>query len=323
MGLVNNMRIVRIKKNNIINIASVELPQVQSDEVLVSNTFLGVNYIDIQQIHGVFKPASVVPGVEAVGKIECVGERVTDFKIGDRVGYCTLYGTYCEKKIIKSQHLIRIPDDIPDDVVVAVLFKGMIAHSLLRRVYILQPDARVLVHDANTDVGQLICQWADYLKAIVIGTVNDDSKANTALDNGCEYVLNYRDVDCATNIMDLTKELGVHAVYDSVGLNTCKLSFEVLTTFGVYALYYETSGAVPQINPQILKSRSTFFTYASVFHYKTNRFEMGMAAREIFHMVRMKYLKPKIAKVYNLTNVEEALKDLDIGNLDGQLIIKI
>ena len=317
------MKAIMVKRGAIEKL-HVKLPQYKEDEVLVANTFLGVNYFDIQKKKGIENNTDwPILGVEAIGKIENVGGLVTDFQVGDRVGYCSLYGAYCEKKIIKPRYLIRVPEHISDEIAAAVLFKGMIAHYLLKRTYIVQPNAMILVHNADSDVGQLICQWADYLKAVVIGTVHSDDRAEIALDNGCEYVLNYYDKDCANNIMDITNGSGVNVVYDSVGRKTCRLSFEVLAMFGVYAVYYEISGAIPPIDPRILKSRSTFFTNTSVFHYKHHQFEVGMTAQEIFEMVRHKCLRPKIAKVYNFSEIERAHQDLENNCLDGQLIIKI
>ncbi|MBQ4874705.1 MAG: quinone oxidoreductase [Rickettsiaceae bacterium H1] len=318
------MKAIIVKQNGVIAKTEVKLSKLKDTEVLVANTFLGVNYFDIHKKKGLINSETIPTlGVEAIGKIENIGESVNDFKTGDRVGYCSLYGTYYEKRIIDSKHLIRIPDYIEDKIAAAVLFKGMIAHYLLKRAYIVQPSSTILVHDADSDIGQLICQWADYLKAMVIGTVTSDDRAEIALNNGCEYALNYQDEDCRQNIMEITNGRGVNAIYDSVGLKTCKLSFEVLTMFGIYVLYDETSGSVPPIDPKILKSRSTFFTNTSVFHYKSNQFEMGMTVQEIFQMVKRKYLTPKIAKIYNLDEIDQAHKDLEKKSLDGQLIIKV
>ncbi len=317
------MRILKITRQGKLKVVHCEVPELGPHDVLVANTFLGINYIDIQQKKKVIKCEREIPGVEAVGKVENVGEMVQNFQVGDRVGYCTLYGAYCEKRVIDSKCLIKIPDFISDELVAAILFKGIFVHSLLRRVYIVIKGARVLVHDADSDIGQIICQWASFSKTTVIGTVSSDDRAEIALDNGCEYVVNYTDSDCIDNIMEVTEGCGVNAVYDSVGLKTCKISFGVLTFFGIYVLFYETSGPLPSVDLKMLKSRSTFFTAPSVFHYKSSEFELNLSVIEIFEMVKKKYLNPKIAKVYTFDEIEQAHEDLEKKHLNGQLIVKI
>lgn len=304
---------------------SQKVPSLNDDQVLVRNKCFGLNYMDLQQMRVELKDKMpYTPGIEGIGVVENIGDSVRDFKVGDRVGYCTLpYGAFCEKRLIEPKFLVRIPDDISDEVAAAVLFKGMVAHYLLRRVYIIQKTARILVHDADKDIGQIICQWASYFQATIIGTVNSDDRAQIALDNGCEYVVNYQDEHCSDNIMDITEGEGVNVVYDSVGLKTCKLSYQVLSMFGIYALYYNTSGEVPAIDPKIIKSRSTFFTNTSIFHYKSNQFELGMTAMEIFQMIRYKYLKPRIVKTLPFSEIGRVFQDVNNFSLSGQTIIKV
>ncbi len=315
------MKAIIIKQDGSLGKYDVNLPKIKSDQVLIKNTCLGVNNCDTYQARN--KSQMSILGVEAIGEVVELGASVSDFKIGDRVGYCSLYGTYSEYKIIKPKHLVRIPSYITDEIAAAVLFKGTVAHYLLRRAYILRKGACILVHDADSDVGQLLCQWASYLEAKVIGTVSDDDRAEIALDSGCEYVVNYYDTESIENIFEITQGMGVNAVYDSVGRATCKLSFGVLAMLGVYIVYDETSGAIPKIDPQILKSRSLFFTNSSVFHYKSDQMEMNLTAREVFSMVRLKRLKPKIAGVYTFEEVKKAREDLNSKTLDGQLIVKL
>ena len=319
------MKAIIVKNIGSLQITSVDLPKIGEHDVVISQRYLGINYADIQQTQGGMNyNFPFVPGVEAVGVIEKVGAAVKDFKIGERVGYCTLlYGAYCEKRVVNQRFLIRIPDHVSDAIAATILFKGMIAHYLLRRLYIAQPQSTILVHDADSDIGQIICQWANFLKATVIGTVGSDERADIALNNGCQYVVNYNDDACAENIMEITKNIGVNVVYDSIGLKTCRISFEVIAVFGIYAQYYNTSGDVPPIDQKILRSRSIFFTCPSLFHYKAQQFETGITAMEMFDLLKQGSIKPKVAKTYQFNEVHQAHKDLKSNTLNGQLIVKV
>ena len=64
----------------------------------VKHTAIGVNFIDTYHRSGLYPlPLPSGLGSEAAGVVEAVGEGVTGFKIGDRVGYCSgAIGSYAE-----------------------------------------------------------------------------------------------------------------------------------------------------------------------------------------------------------------------------------
>src|SRR5262245_25248313 len=82
-------------------------------EVKVRHEAIGLNFVDVYQRTGLYKldlPAT--PGGEAVGIIQAVGEGVTEFEPGDRVGYATGSGAYADERLITTNRLVRIPDFI-------------------------------------------------------------------------------------------------------------------------------------------------------------------------------------------------------------------
>ena len=60
------------------------------------------------------------------------------------------------------------------------MLKGLTAQFLLRRTYFVKPGDIILVHAAAGGMGLLLCQWAKYLGATVIGTVSSEEKAEKA-----------------------------------------------------------------------------------------------------------------------------------------------
>ena len=58
-------------------------------QVQVRHTAIGVNFIDTYHRTGLYPlPLPSGLGSEAAGTVAALGEGVTGFKIGDRVGYC-------------------------------------------------------------------------------------------------------------------------------------------------------------------------------------------------------------------------------------------
>jgi NADPH2:quinone reductase len=95
-------------------------PSPAAGQVTVSQTKMGLNFLDVYQTSGVYPfPENdvFVPGNEGVGKVLAVGEGVTAFKEGDRVGYPMVVGAFAEERVIAADRLVQLPDDVSDDAV--------------------------------------------------------------------------------------------------------------------------------------------------------------------------------------------------------------
>lgn len=80
-------------KNSEVKVNSIAKPAISSKEILVRNTFAGINFIDTYHRSGLYyRETPFVLGVEGTGVVEEIGDSVYeennfDFKIGDRVAY--------------------------------------------------------------------------------------------------------------------------------------------------------------------------------------------------------------------------------------------
>ena len=76
-------------KNSAVSLTSIKKPFPTGNELLVKNTYAGVNFIDTYHRSGLYKKDTpFVLGVEGVGVIEELGPKVTgNFVHNDRVAY--------------------------------------------------------------------------------------------------------------------------------------------------------------------------------------------------------------------------------------------
>ena len=58
-----------------------------------------------------------------------------------------------------AEKLVRLPDDIGDEVIAAALLKGMTAQYLLRRTHKVKAGETIVFHAAAGGVGQIAVQW--------------------------------------------------------------------------------------------------------------------------------------------------------------------
>ena len=294
-------------------------------EVLIKQTAIGVNFFDVCFRRGQFKLDKVpaILGLEACGIIESVGEGVTDYKVGERVAYATGgIGAYTEKRIINQRHLVVPPKELSDVQVAGSLLKGLMAHTLLHRVYIAARVKKVLIHAAAGGLGHLMCQWAKHLGLEVFGTVGSDEKISFAKGIGCDHVINYKTTDFVEQISSITNHSGVGLVYDSVGKDTLEKSLECLLQLGMCVSFGESSGATQKLDLNRLLLNSLYITRPTLALYKANRIELVLAANEVFAALTKGVLKPKIT-TYPFQDVAKAHKDLESRKTMGSLVLTV
>ncbi|AIL65935.1 Quinone oxidoreductase 1 [Rickettsiales bacterium Ac37b] len=291
--------------------------------VLIKHTAIGINFIDVYYRNGSYSLPKLpaILGFEACGYVEEIGEGVEGITIGERYAYATApMGSYCDTRIIDPQYLIAVPEGISDEQASSTLFKGLTAHYLLRRTFFVKPDDKILIHAAAGGVGQLLCSWARFLRATVIGTVGSEEKVETALKNGCHHVINYNTTDFAKEVNNITEGQGVAVVYDSIGKNTLLKSIECLSNFGLLVSFGQSSGMPDPIDLSVLSPKSLFITRPSLFNYKSDRMELILSANEIFELLKRNILACNINK-YNFDNVIQAHQDLEERKTQGSSVL--
>ena len=105
----------------------------------------------------------------------------------------SLLGAYATERNLPADRAVKLPPKIDDRTGAAMMLKGMTAQYLLRRTYKVKKGDTILVHAAAGGVGLLLCQWAKYLGATVIGTTGSKEKAELARKNGAHHTILYNE----------------------------------------------------------------------------------------------------------------------------------
>lgn len=292
-------------------------------QVLVRNTAVGLNFIDVYQRTGLYPlPLPLTLGMEGAGVVEAVGPKVKEFKVGDRVAYANPIGSYAEVCLRPVERLVKIPAGVSDRIAAAIMLKGMTAWYLVKRTYKVRKGDTILVHAAAGGVGQILCQWAKHLGATVIGTVGSDEKAVLAKKAGCKHVIVTSREKFVDRVKEIIKGKGVPVVYDGVGKDTFMDSLDCLAPLGMMASFGNASGAVTQFNPGVLAQKgSLFLTRPTLFTYTGKREDLVRAARDLFAVVKNKAVRISINQTYPLRDAAQAHIDLEARKTTGSTIL--
>ncbi|MBZ5506923.1 MAG: quinone oxidoreductase [Acidobacteriia bacterium] len=321
------MRAIQVKKTGgpeVLTLVDVPIPKPKANEAVVKIAASGVNFIDCYFREGRY-PAALpfIDGQEAAGTVTEVGSDVKSVKVGDRVAYSNVMGTYAEYAAVPAERLVRVPDGITDQQAAAAMLQGMTAHYLINTTYPLKKGETALVHAAAGGVGLLLVQMARNIGARVIGTVGSEEKARLAREAGADEVILYSQQDFEAETKRLTDGKGVHVVYDGVGQSTFEKGLNVLRPRGHMVLFGAASGPVAPVDPikQLMQKGSLTLTRPSLIHYVSTREELEQRAGDIFNMIAAGKLKLRIEYVYKLEQAEQAHRDLEGRKTTGKILL--
>ncbi len=300
------------------------IPEPSAGQVRLKVEVVGVNYIDTYQRSGAYPmPVPFVPGQEAAGVVDAVGDGVAEFQIGDRAGFgFGVSGAYSEYVIVPVEKLIPIPNGTPTRLAAASMLQGMTAHYLTHSTFPLHAGHTALIHAAAGGTGQLVVQMAKRRGARVIATVGSPEKVKIAEQLGADAVINYTDQDFEAEVKRLTDGAGVDVVYDSVGAATWEGSLNCLKRRGMMVLFGQSSGAVPPFDPQLLNAKgSLYLTRPSLAAYTAARAELLERASEVFSWIAEGSLHVSVQHEFPLRQAAEAHIALTSRKTTGKILL--
>src|SRR6266850_2071620 len=280
------------------------------DEVLLKQTAVGVNFIDTYFRSGLYpwpQGEPLIPGGEGAGVVEEVGKDVKGLSVGDRVAYTTPHGAYRETRVMKAERLVKLPVGVSDEVAAAIMLKGLTAHYLLHRTFLVRPGQYVLFHAAAGGVGLIAGQWLAGLGAIAIGTVGSADKAALARRHGYAHVINYKTEDFAKRVAEITEGRGVSVVYDSVGKDTYRGSLKCLRRLGHFVSFGQSSGMITDFKLSDLANHGSLSaTRPILFDYIATHDELEQAADALFAEIASGRIMVQVHQTFPLRNAAEA-----------------
>ncbi|HLH05755.1 MAG TPA: quinone oxidoreductase [Terriglobales bacterium] len=320
------MKAIQVEKTGgpeVLTLVDLPIPKAKANEAVVKIEAIGVNFIDVYFREGRY-PAAVpfVNGQEAAGTVTELGGDVTAVKVGDRVAYWGLLGSYAEYASVPADRLVRVPDKLDFKQAAAALLQGMTAHYLVYSTYPLKKGEACLIHAAAGGVGLLLVQMAKHIGARVIATAGSDAKCQLAKQAGADEVINYSTADFEAETKRLTDGKGVHVIYDGVGKTTFDKDLNILRPRGYLVLFGGASGAVPPFDPIKLSQKgSLFLTRPTLGHYTLTREELEWRAGDVFRWITEGKLKLRIEHIYKLDDVQRAHRDLEGRKTTGKLVL--
>jgi NADPH:quinone reductase len=318
---------VRVHKTGgpeVLTYEDVEVPAPGPGQIRIKQHASGVNFIDTYFRSGLYPAPSMpfVSGNEGAGEVVALGSGVTDFKVGDRVGYVAPLGAYSEERVLQADRAVKIPDGISHEQAAGMMLKGMTAEYLVQRTFKVQKGHNVLIHAAAGGVGLILGQWANHVGANVIGTVGTKDKAELAKANGYHHTILYRDEDFVERVKDITKGAMCEVVYDGVGNDTFPKSLDCLKPLGMFVSFGSASGPIKAFDINLLQFKGSLFaTRPTLNTYNAKREALLKSAADLFAVVSSGKVKIPVNQKYPLKDAQKAHSDLEGRKTTGSIIL--
>jgi NADPH2:quinone reductase len=297
-------------------------PTPKPGEAVVSIEAVGVNFLDIYHRMGVYPiPLPITIGQEGAGVVRSVGEGVTSVKVGDRVAWTGIFGSYADVNAIPADRLVQVPAGLQTKQAAAVMLQGITAHYLATSTYPLKPGDTALVHAGAGGVGLLLTQIAKMRGARVISTVSTPEKAALSRSAGADEVVMYTEQDFEAEVKRLTDGRGVQVVYDSVGQTTFEKGLNSLAPRGMMVLFGQSSGKPDKIYPTALQKGSLFLTRPTIVNYTAGRAELESRANDVLTWVQNGKLRLRTEFEFPLKDAKTAHEALEGRKTTGKVLL--
>ena len=113
------------------------VPEAAPGSVLVRVHHAGINFMDIHTRQGKYEKSRTYPvrlpctlGMEGAGEVVALGEGVTTHRIGDRVAWCIVWGSYAEYAVVPAWQAVKVPEAVRSEGISAPLVAGVIAAAI-------------------------------------------------------------------------------------------------------------------------------------------------------------------------------------------------
>jgi putative PIG3 family NAD(P)H quinone oxidoreductase len=312
----------------VLQFEDVPSPVFGAEDILVSVAATALNRADLLQRMGFypnpFPSGPEIPGLEFAGTVKAVGERVTSWKVGDKVMGVVSGGAYAEELVLHERQAMAVP-------------AGMSLHdaAAIPEVFITAWDALVvqggltsgrwaLVHAGASGVGSAGIQIAKAIGARIIVTCSA-GKVQSCRDLGADVVVDYGSQDFVEEVQKATGGQGVDVILDVIGGDYVERNVASLAVKGHIIQVGVMAGKPVPFNVGALLAKRAGITGTTLRARPldekiaiTQRF-----AAEMLPLFDTGALKPVIDSVYPIADIAKGQEYMASNGNVGKIVITI
>ncbi|MBK7150860.1 MAG: zinc-binding dehydrogenase [Sandaracinaceae bacterium] len=327
-------------KANVLELRESPDPEPKAGEVRVRVHAAGLNFAEVMARQGLYPDAPkmpFVPGYEAAGLVDAVGEGVTSVKVGDRVAALTRFGGHADCVVVPENQIFGMPASMTFEQAAALPVNYLTAYHMLFQVARIKPGDHVLIHMAAGGVGTAVLQLCKTVPDITTYGTASAGKHDYVRSHGCDHAIDYRTNDYVEEIKKLTDGRGVNLIMDALGGRDWKKGYSILRSSGqliAFGWANMNSGEKRNLG-RILKELTGLPLFSPRNFMDDNRGMSGVNLGHLWHEVDMLAdqaralmvlfeqgkIMPHVDKVFPFAEAAEAHRYLEQGKNVGKVVL--
>jgi len=310
----------------VVAFAEVPRPVPTGDLMRVRVHATALNRGDVLQRQGEYEiPAgqSTIPGVEVAGTVDALGERVTGFRLGERVFGVVEGGGFAEYCLLDQGMANRIPEGWGFREAAAAAESGLTSNETLFTLGGLEAGQRVLIHAGASGIGTTMIQMAHHVGATVFATVGSQEKADAVRTLGVSGAIHHRRQDFVQEVLNWSDGRGIELVMDFVGGAYLSRNLEVLRPGGCLVVVGLLEGLEAPINLlRVVEKRLQLKGSSLRLRPMEEKREVNRRYQQRWLDVLGRHmLRPIIHAEYPLAEVKAAQEEMEAHRNIGKLIL--
>ena len=312
----------------------VPIPEIGSDDVLVKIMVAGVNPLDNMIIRGEVKMITpyklpLILGNEFSGVVEEVGNNVDEFSVGDRV-YCRMpldkIGAFAEFAAVNKNALAKIPDYLSFEQAACVPLTALTAYQSFDLMKV-KENERIFISGGTGSLGAMAIPIAKSfgLKVITNGSAKNKERV---IDLGVDEFIDYRTQDYSEILSD------IDYVLDTLGEKELEKEFKILKNDGILVSLKGMPNKEFAQRMGLSSIKKVLFgvvgrKFDKMAQKKNQKYyflfvnENGAQLSQVSKIFEQNKIQPSIDEIFELSEVNKALKKVDNGGSKGKTLIKI
>ncbi len=300
-------------------------PEVGENEILIDVKAAGLNFPDVLMIQGKYQsqpPMPFIPGGELAGIVSAVGDKVTRYKVGDKVIASTGVNAFCERVAVHEMGAFPMPESLSFEQAAGVCVTYFTTYHAYKQRAQLKEGDTVLVLGAAGGVGTTAVELGKLMGAKVVACASSDEKLEICKKLGADEVINYTDIDLKATLKEVSGGKGFDVIYDPVGGDYAEPAIRNLAWNGRYLVIGFASGPIPKIplNLALLKGASIVGVFWGRFMGEEPEVNM-QNIKELWELFDTGKLSPIVTDCYSLDQYEDAFNCMIDRRARGKVII--
>lgn len=315
----------------VIKLDNMPLPEPKEGEVRLRVQAIGLNRADVMFRKGQYLIEPKLPaklGYEAAGIVEAIGPGVDKAMLHRKFSTIPCfdlneYGVYGEVAIVPAYALAAYPENLTPIEASSIWMQYITAYGALVQIANIGKGDAVVITAASSSVGIAAIEIAKIQGATSIAVTRTAHKKSELLALGADHVIVTDEEDLVKRVNEITNHKGARVTFDPVG-GKGVMQLAEAAAFGGIIFMYGALSPEPTPFPLFLAMTKelsvrgyTLFAVLSQPKYRE------AAEKYVYKHLESGALKPKIDKIFPLSDIVEAHRYMEGNSQIGKIIVQV